>query len=134
MSDRSDLRDLIPEASLQLAQIRSLLDQDHDLGSWSRSHPRAIRPHRLAMLIRRCIWEAHDLQLSAVRKRIKDSNDGTADFRVSVAVDVGGRDVLVDSHTRFDCRTGNRICADMELKLGGAVRRITSGSIRLDQR
>ena len=133
------VRDALPLERLNCARIRQWLADDTGLGSWSRTHPGAIRPQRLAALIRDRIWEAHDVTLAAVRERMLQGGqvDGVrqADYWVKIKIERQPDDeVELLTRTRFSFSANERICAEIFIAGGPGDRCISDGPVPLRRR
>lgn len=131
MSAAEPVRGLMPAGRISEARIRDLLSGDADLHRWSRSEPGALRPGRLAALVRDRIWEGHDVSLGAVRARLANRPDGQIIYRMTVEVDVGGRYLTMVSRTRFATTARGSVCANIELTVGTRTGLITCSPILL---
>ena len=131
MSARGTVRGLIPADRISETRIRDLLRGDPELDRWSRSAPGALRPARLASLIRDRIWEGHDVSLAAVRTRLANRPDGKLIYRMIVEVDIGGRYLKLVSRTRFASTPRGSIRLDIELSVGTRTGTITGSPIVL---
>ena len=133
------VRDALPLDRLNCARIRQWLADDADLGGWSRSHPGAIRPHRLATLIQYQIWEAHDVTLAAVRQRLNLGRQvdppRQIDYWVKIKIEKQpDEEVEVQTRTRFSLTSNERICAEIYITGGADDRAITDGAVPLRRR
>jgi hypothetical protein len=131
VSTSDPVRDALPIERISYARIRQLLSSDEEMGGWSKGSQGAIRPGRLAMLIRERIWNAHDVSLDAIRARLPRGTDTALVYRVEVEVDVGDRYLKMVSRTRFSRSARGSICADIDLSIGAASDSITGSSIVL---
>ena len=128
------VRDALPIERISCAHIRGWLAAEPVLGDWSQAAPGAIRPQRLATLIRDRIWEAHDITIGSVRKRLAAADAAPAglDFRVSLDVEIGpDQDVAVLSRTHFTLGPSGRIRAEIQLKSALGEHPITDGPVPL---
>lgn len=132
------VRDTLPVERISCARIRQWLANDERLGGWSRAAPSAIRPQRLATLIRDRIWEAHDVTLGAVRERLGSGTgkglDGV-DYWVRIEVEIEpDKEVELISRTRFTMAPNGRLRAEIGLASGTAQVPITEGPVPLRRR
>lgn len=131
MSAGGAVRRLLPADRISEARIRNLLGGDPDLDRWSRNAPGALRPRRLAALIRDRIWEGHDVSLAAVRARLATRPGGKLVYRVTIEVDVGGRYIRMVSQTSFAATARGSVRADIDLTVGNRTGTITAAPILL---
>lgn len=132
------VRDALPVERISCARIRQWLASDEGLGGWSRAGPAAIRPQRLAALIRDRIWEAHDVTLGTVRERLERGpaqGSGEVDYWVRLEVEVEpDKEVEVVSRTRFTMAPNGRLRAEIGLASPDGEQPITEGPIPLRRR
>jgi hypothetical protein len=128
------VRDAMPVERISKARIRHWLMHDQELGAWSRARAGAIRPARLASLIRDAIWRAHDVAVDAVADRLARSFLDTLTFRVEIEVNAPGEALHIVSKTQFTGHGGGRMHAEITLSDGPEPHRITNSPILLRNR
>ena len=133
------VRDALPLERLSGSRIRQWLADDSELGGWSRTHPGAIRPQRLAGLLRDRIWEAHDVTLAAVRERLhrdcRAEPPRQTDYWVKIKIETQpDKEVEVRTRTRFSLSSNERICAEIFIAGAAGDQRITDGAVPLRRR
>lgn len=134
--DYTLVRDALPFERLSCARIRQWLAEDTDLGCWSRTSPRAIRPQHLAALIRDRIWEAHDVPLATVRGRLEREGDDKqapyVDYWVKIEIEKGANEgSKLLARTRFSLTTGGRVRAEICLAAKSGEHCLTDGAVTL---
>ena len=132
------VRDTMPIERISCARIRQWLTGDSRLGDWSRAAPGAIRPRRLAALIRDRIWEAHGVTLGTVRERLErrlSQGSDSLDYWVSLEVEIEpDKEIEVVSRTRFTLAPDGRLRAAIGLARDGGEQPITEGPVPLRRR
>lgn len=133
------VRDALPLERLNCTRIRDWLAAGGAIGAWSRTAPAAIRPQRLATLIRNRIWEAHDVTLGSVRDRLarvsQADDHGSVDYWVRLEIEVEpDQEIELCSRTRFTIRPSGRICAEIALMEGNLEHPVTEGPVSLRRR
>jgi len=119
------VRDVLREDRISCARIRAALARECALGQWSTGLTDAIRPARLAVLLRRHIWRAHDVSLSAVERRLGQEKNEIA-FEVRVEIDVGRAAPLqVRSLTHFSRSRHGRIGVRIDLYIDDRATAVT---------
>ena len=112
------IRELIPERRISCAMIRSVIAGDALLGEWSREARGGIRPQRLALLVRRSIWRAHDIRYGDVREQFRKNPAKPVEFPVEVEIYAEGAWRHLTSCTTFTLRPSGRITAEIDLCVG----------------
>ena len=115
------VRDLLAEDRISCARIRRALLNDATLGRWCCGPGDPIRTGRLAALVRRSIWQAHDMSLETVRRRLaEESAAGELVYDIVLEIDTGSaRPEVLRSSTWFRRGGHGRIVARVQLDLGG---------------
>jgi hypothetical protein len=125
------IRDILPPARISTSRIRNLLSPGTGLGKWSLGQAGAIRPARLARLLRKRIWEAHDISVGAVKQLLEGAPSGVRTYRVEVEIDTGSDYLAVVSQTHFRQTSRGSLCADIDLIVDETPEPITNSTILL---
>lgn len=126
MSDSPSIRDLIPRDRVSLARIRTTVSSHSQIGSWSRRQRGAIRPSRLAELIRYCLLAGLTMPIEQVEAALRSTSRKSCSHAYEIEVEIApGQVERIDAGAEFTLTPAGRV--RVLLTLGGIA--ITSGIV-----
>ncbi|HEX8623492.1 MAG TPA: hypothetical protein VF782_00285 [Allosphingosinicella sp.] len=118
MSRQRLLHDIIPRDRLSVSLISGVLTSHPQLGRWSREEAGAIRPRRLALVVRTNMWLALNRPVSEMKSGLHEASTGAVDYSYPVTVkhDHDSPPVALAARARFTRRWSGRIVVEIYLE------------------